>query len=283
MYQFPIQYDEPLFRPPSEGHSIILQVTLGCSWNKCAFCEMYSAKQFRARKEEDVFADVDAFLPYSNQIRKIFLADGDPLVLSTERLVRILNKLKASFPKLQRISAYASPNNLINKTKEELQQIKTAGLSLLYIGLESGDNDVLRFINKGVNQSQMIEALNKSQDAGLNSSVMIINGVGGKKYSEQHAINSAKLINAIQPKYLSTLVLHAYRGMDYLKSRLSVEFNELNKVELIQETKTFIEHLELKETIYRSDHASNHLILKGVLGRDKEIFIEKISELYAGH
>ena len=279
MNYFPIQYDEPLFRPPSEGRSIIIQVTLGCSWNKCAFCEMYTSKSFRARKEEDVFNDIDSLLPYADSIRKVFLADGDPLVLSTNRLIRILEKLKRSFPRLQRISAYASPNNLLNKTKEELQQIKYAGLSLLYIGLESGDNEVLGFINKGVNQSQMIEALNKSQSAGLNSSVMIINGVGGQKFSEQHAINSAKLINAIQPKYLSTLVLHAYRGMDYLKSRLSVEFNELNQIELIQETKTFIEHLELKESIYRSDHASNHLILKGVLGRDKEVFLEKINDI----
>ena len=277
MNYFPIQYDEPLFRPPSEGRSIIIQVTLGCSWNKCAFCEMYTSKSFRARKEEDVFNDIDSLLPYADSIRKVFLADGDPLVLSTNRLIKILEKLKRNFPRLQRISAYASPNNLLNKTKEELQQIKDAGLSLLYIDLESGDNEVLGFINKGVNQSQMIEALNKSQSAGLNSSVMIINGVGGQKFSEQHAINSAKLINAIQPKYLSTLVLHAYRGMDYLKSRLSVEFNELNQIELIQETKTFIEHLELKESIYRSDHASNHLILKGVLGRDKAVFLEKIN------
>ena len=275
----PINYDEPLFRPPSEGRSIIIQITLGCSWNKCSFCEMYTTKSFRARKEKDVFNDIDSLIPYSDSIRKVFLADGDPLVLSTDRLLRILEKLKQSFPKLHRISAYASPNNLLNKTLTELQQIKDAGLNLLYIGLESGDNDVLSFINKGVNQAQMIDALNKSQLAGLHSSVMIINGVGGTDYTEQHAINSAKLINAIQPKYLSTLVLHAYRGMDYLKSRLKIEFNELNQLELIEETKIFIENLDLKETIYRSDHASNHLILKGVLGRDKGLFLERIKAI----
>ena len=279
MYQFPIQYDEPLFRPPSEGRSIIIQLTLGCSWNKCSFCEMYSTKQFRARKEEDVFADIDALLPYSDQIRKIFLADGDPLVLSTDRLVRILNKLKSSFPKLQRISAYASPSNLQRKSLEELRRLQHAGLSLLYVGLESGDDQVLSLINKGSTQSEMIEALNKSKEAGLNSSVMIINGVAGKAFSEQHAINSAKLINATQPKYLSTLVLTAYKGWEHLIKRLSSDFIPLNELELIEETKLFIENIELKETIFRSDHASNHLILKGVLGRDKEVFLEKINEL----
>ncbi len=279
MNYFPIQYHEPLFRPPSEGRSIIIQVTLGCSWNKCSFCEMYTSKQFKARKEEDIFEDIEALLPYADQVRKIFLADGDPLVLSTNKLLSILNKLTNSFPRIQRISAYASPTNLLNKTESELIQLKNAGLNLLYIGLESGDDTVLDFINKGADHKQMIEALNKSQNAGLNSSVMIINGVGGKQYSKQHAINSAKLINAIQPKYLSTLVLHPYKGMDYLKSRIDVDFEELNQIELIEETKLFIENLELNETIYRSDHASNHLILKGVIPRDKEKFLQQINSI----
>ena len=279
MYQFPIQYDEPLFRPPSEGRSVIIQVTLGCSWNKCSFCEMYSTKQFRARKEEDVFADIEALLPYANQIRKVFLADGDPLVLSADKLIRILNKLKSSFPKLQRISAYASPSNLLRKSLEELTNLQQAGLNLLYVGLESGDEQVLKLINKGSTQSEMIEALNKSKEAGLHSSVMIINGVAGKALSEQHAINSAKLINATQPKYLSTLVLTAYRGWEHLISKLGTDFIPLTEGELIEETKLFIENLELKETIFRSDHASNHLILKGVLGRDKDVFLGKINGL----
>jgi len=279
MYNFPIQYHEPLFRPPSEGRSIIIQVTLGCSWNKCTFCEMYSTKQFVARKQEDVFADIDALLPYADQVRKVFLADGDPLVLSTDRLLIILDKLKRSFPKLHRISAYASPSNLQRKTFEELKALQLAGLNLLYVGLETGDNKVLSLINKGSTPAEMIEALNKSKKAGLHSSVMIINGVGGHEFSEQHAINSAKLINAIQPKYLSTLVLSAYRGWEHLISKLGTNFAPLTQGELIEEIKLFIEHLELKETIFRSDHASNHLVLKGVLGRDKAIFLEKINDV----
>jgi len=271
-----IQYNEPVFRPPSEWKSLIIQVTLGCSWNQCAFCEMYTSKQFRARKEEEVFADIDAFIPYAYQIRRVFLADGDPLVLSTNRLLRILSHLRKTFPRLQRVSAYASPNNLIRKSLREIQELKDAGLNLIFVGLESGDDQVLKMISKGESQASMIEGLNKSKQAGLDSSVMIINGVGGKQYSKQHALNSARLLNEIQPKYLSTLVLTAYKGEAHLKSRLSEDFQMLNHLELIQEMRLFVEHLDLEETIFRSDHASNHLILKGVLGRDKESFLNKL-------
>ena len=149
MQGFPIQYDEPLFRPPSEARSLILQITLGCSWNKCSFCEMYTSKKFTARKEEEVFQEIDSFLPYADQIRRIFLADGDPLVLSTKRLLRILEKLKVTFPNLQRISTYASPINLMRKSDQELKELYEAGLTLLYVGIESGDSEVLECIQKG--------------------------------------------------------------------------------------------------------------------------------------
>ena len=276
MFSFPINYDEPLFRPPSEGRSLIIQVTLGCSWNKCAFCEMYTSKQFRARKEADVFADIHAFKPYANQIRKVFLADGDAMVLSTNKLLRILTELKNTFPKLQRISAYASPRNLNDKSVQEMKELFNAGLSLIYVGIESGDNQVLEMVNKGEDFNSIVSGLNKSKQAGINSSVMIINGLGGKEFSEQHAINSAKILNETQPKYASTLVLSTYKGLDYYKSRLKESFTQLNLQELISEMKIFIENTNLQETIFRSDHASNYLVLKGVLGRDKENFLNKI-------
>jgi len=276
MFSFPINYDEPLFRPPSEARSLIIQVTLGCSWNKCAFCEMYTSKQFRARKEADVFADIHAFKPYANQIRKIFLADGDAMVLSTNKLLRILTELKNTFPKLQRISAYASPRNLNDKSVQEMKELNNAGLSLIYVGIESGDNQVLEMVNKGEYFNSIVSGLNKSKQAGINSSVMIINGLGGKEFSEQHAINSAKILNETQPKYASTLVLSTYKGLDYYKSRLKESFTQLNLQELISEMKIFIENTNLQETIFRSDHASNYLVLKGVLGREKESFLNKI-------
>ena len=271
-----IQYHEPLFRPPSEARSLIIQITLGCSWNKCSFCEMYTSKQFTAKKEEEVFADIDAFLPYADQIRRVFLADGDPLVLSTRRLLRILDKLKTTFPNLQRVSTYASPSNLARKSNEELKELYEAGLTLLYVGIESGDSKVLECIQKGETFETTIEGLNKSKAIGMNSSVMIINGVGGTALSEQHAINSAKVLNETQPKYASTLVLTAHKGLEHYKNRFLGEFEELNQVQLFTELQLFMQHLELEETIFRSDHASNNLVLKGVLGKDKERFLEQI-------
>lgn len=273
---FPIEYDEPLYRPPSEAKSLILQITLGCSWNKCSFCEMYTSKRFKARKEEDVFKDIDAFLPYATQIRRIFLADGDPLVLSTERLLRILNKIKQTFPNIQRVSTYASPSNLDRKSPEELKALYDAGLTLLYVGIESGDSEVLEAIQKGETYETTIKGLNKSKAVGMNSSVMIINGVGGKEFTEQHAINSAKVLNETQPKYASTLVLTPHKGIEHYRNRYKGTFTELTQQELFAELQLFMENLDLEETIFRSDHASNNLVLKGVLGKDKERFLTQI-------
>jgi len=278
MLLYPVQYDEPLFRPPSEARSLIIQITLGCSWNKCAFCEMYTEKKFRARSEADIFNDIDAFIPYSHQIRRIFLADGDPLVLSTDKLLRILAKLKSTFPRLTRISTYASPGNLIRKSLTELEELKSAGLDLLYVGIESGDDIVLKNIGKGETFESTVEGLNKSKQAGLASSVMIINGAGGMELSKQHAINSAKVLNETQPKYASTLVLSYYKGLDHFLSRYKSNFKPLSMKGLVEEMHLFMNTTELNETIFRSDHISNHLVLKGVLGRDKKKFINEIQE-----
>lgn len=278
MLGFPIQYDEPLYRPPSEARSLIIQVTLGCSWNKCSFCEMYTSKHFTVRKEADVLAEIDAFKPYADQIQKVFLADGDPLVLSNKRLLPILKRIKETFPNLRRVSTYASPSNLVKKSSEELEELRAMGLSLLYVGIESGDSEVLEAIQKGETFESTIEGLNKSKAAGMDSSVMIINGVGGTLLSEQHAIHSAKVLNAAQPKFASTLVLTAHKGLEHYRNRYKGEFIEMKNVELFQEMKTFMEHLELEETIFRSDHASNRLVLKGVLGRDKERFLKQIED-----
>lgn len=273
---FPINYNEPLFRPPSEARSLILQITLGCSWNKCAFCEMYTSKSFKARKEEEVFRDIDAFIPYREQITRVFLADGDPLVLSTERLLRILKKLNTTFPNLRRISTYASPSNLARKSEDELAILYANGLSLLYVGIESGDSEVLKAIDKGETFETTIEGLNKSKEVGMNSSVMIINGVGGKQFTQQHALHSAEVLNATQPKYASTLVLTAHKGMPHFKNRYQGNFEPLDQQALFEEMRLFMEALELDETIFRSDHASNNLVLKGVLGRDKQRFLDQI-------
>ncbi len=274
-----LSYDEPLFRPPSEAYSLIFQVTLGCSWNRCAFCEMYTSKKFSVKKETDVFKEIEAFREYSSDIRKVFLADGNAFVLSFERLSRILDKLHESFPKLNRVSAYALPKDILSKSDKELKTLSDKGLKLLYVGIESGDDELLQRIHKGETFESSSEALIKARKAGIKLSVMILNGLGGKKYSEQHAINSAKVVNATQPEYLSTLVLSFPYGMDHFKKRFEGEFKELSKTELILEMGNFINHLQLESTIFRSDHASNYLILKGILNRDKGELLRRISQV----
>jgi len=269
-------YDEPVFRPPSEAGSLIIQATLGCSWNKCAFCEMYSSKKFRARPESDVFNEIKDFASYGGDVRKVFLADGNATVLSTDRLLRIMEVINETFPKVRRISSYALPADLISKSDEELKQLFEAGLKLLYIGIESGDDELLKLINKSETAASTIEGINKAQKAGIQCSVMVLNGLGGKKYSQQHAINSAKLLNEIQPDFLSTLVLSFPYGEEHYKTKFAGDYQSMSTGELLAELKLFLEFTDLKSTVFRSDHASNYLILKGILGRSKQGMIEKL-------
>lgn len=277
MLFYPIDYDEPLFRPPSEAYSLIFQVTLGCSWNKCVFCEMYTSKKFKARPIDEVFEEIEKLKSTHIDTRKVFLADGNAFVLSFDRLNRILNKLNESFPKLNRVSAYALPKDILSKSDEELKALAEAGLKLLYVGIESGDDELLNIINKNETYDSTAKALIKARKAGIKLSVMILNGLGGKQYSKQHAINSAKLINEIQPEYLSTLVISYPFGIDHFKKKFQVDFEELSKVGLIQEMGLFIDALNLTSTIFRSDHASNYLVLKGILNRDKNKLMLRIN------
>ncbi|MFP4471845.1 MAG: radical SAM protein [Bacteroidales bacterium] len=281
MFFSPIRYDEPVFRPPSEAHSLILQVTRGCSWNRCAFCEMYTSKRFSVKEENELFGEIDTAAHHYGDVRKIFLADGNAMVLSASKLLGILNYLNERFPKIARVSAYAIPKDLKNKTVEDLKRLQQAGLKLLYVGIESGDDELLRRINKGETAQSTIESLNKAREAGIKLSVMIINGLGGRKYSPQHALHSTEVVNAIQPEFLSTLVLSFPYGIKHFRERFDGEFEELNLVGLLEEQKHFIEKLDLEQTVFRSDHASNYLVLKGILKRDKQELLNRLNEAIA--
>lgn len=268
---YPLTYTEPVFRPPSEWKSLILQVTNGCSWNKCTFCEMYTseAKGFRPKKLELIEQEIVKVAASNLPVGRVFLADGDAMMLPFERLKAILLLIQQHFPHVTRVSSYCLPRNLTNKTVEQLTELKQLGLKLLYVGCESGDNDILRFINKGETFDSSVTALNKIKASGIKSSVMILNGLGGTKYSEQHAINSAKLMNVCQPDYLSTLVVSFPLGQARFEQGFNSDFIPLNQHELFQEMRILLEHLNLDKTIFRSDHASNYLVLKGILGQDK--------------
>ncbi len=275
-YYAPLHYDEPLFRPPSEADSLILQITHGCSWNKCAFCEMYASKQFNIKAEDVILQEIKAVAKLPFDYRKVFLADGNPLVLSTSKLLTVLNAIKSNLPRIRRVTTYALPSNILSKSIEELKELKEAGLTMLYVGIESGDDEVLKLINKSENYTSTVEGLLKAKEAGLKLSVIILNGVGGKKYSEQHAINSAKILNEIQPEFASSLILSFPHGENHYKSKFKDDYNSMNTLELLQEMEIFIEHTQLQSTIYRSNHASNYIDLSGVLSKDKQRFLEQL-------
>ena len=276
MHSFPIQYVEPVFRPPSEANSLILPVTNGCSWNQCTFCEMYTdpQKKFRARPEEEVLEEIRK-CGERMIVQRVFLADGDAMILPTHRLLNILEAIREHLPDVHRVTSYCLPRNLKRKSVAELKELHDAGLHMLYIGAESGDDEVLRRVNKGETYESTREALQKIGDAGIKRSVMILNGLGGKSLSDQHALNSARLMNETQPEFLSTLVVSFPQGMERYKEQFP-DFEPLDQHELFLEAEKLLDTLELEQTVFRSDHASNYLILKGTLGRDKERMLEQV-------
>jgi len=273
-------YVEPLYRPPSEARSLILQVTNGCSWNRCTFCEMYTdpRKRFRLKDQEDIDRELEEVAAENVPIRRIFLADGDAMTLSFRRLRGILESIERHLPGVQRVASYCLPRNLRNKTVAELAELAAMKLSLFYVGCESGDDLVLERVSKGETYASSLAALQKIRAAGARSSVMILNGMGGKRYSRQHAVNSARLMSAAQPEYLSTLVVSFPKGMERYQAGFNDEFEPLDQPDLFQEMYWLLENLELDKTIFRSDHASNYLVLKGTLGKDKGRLLDTVRE-----
>jgi radical SAM superfamily enzyme YgiQ (UPF0313 family) len=275
---FPIRYVEPVYRPPSEAESLILPVTDGCSWNRCTFCEMYKApqKRFRPRSEEEALANIRWRGEQSGpDVKRVFLADGDALSLSMRRLVTVLEAIRRELPGVRRVSSYCLPRNLRGKSVDELKELVSLGLSLVYVGAESGDDEVLERVNKGETAASTLDALEKLGKAGVKRSVMILNGLGGRALSRRHALNSAALINGAQPEYLATLVVSFPGGDEHFRENFP-GWEPLSVIGLIQEMEAFISAMELKRTIFRSDHASNWLVLKGVLGADKERLLAEL-------
>jgi radical SAM superfamily enzyme YgiQ (UPF0313 family) len=273
-------YIEPLFRPPSEAHSLILQVTNGCSWNRCTFCEMYTLpqKRFNLKPQEKVEQELAGIAAAGHKVRRVFLADGDAMTLSVRRLKQILLAIRQHLPRVQRVSSYCLPRNLKNKSAADLAELRELGLELFYVGCESGDDLVLERVYKGETFESSLAALEKIKAAGSKSSVMILNGMGGRRYSEQHAVHSARLMNAAQPEYLSTLVVSFPDGMDRYQQGFLGEFEPLDQLGLFLEMKLLLETLELESTVFRSDHASNYLVLKGILNRDRDELLNTVND-----
>lgn len=280
---FPIRYVDPVYRPPSEAESLILPVTDGCSWNRCTFCEMYTApqKRFRARRPEEVLETLRRCGErFGSDIRRVFLADGDALALPTRRLLETLEAIRVHLPAVRRVSSYCLPRNLRRKSVAELRELAAAGLSLAYVGAESGDDEVLASVQKGETRVTTLEALRKLGDAGIGRSVMILNGLGGKAFSAVHAANSARLLNEAQPEFLATLVVSFPKGEERFRAGFP-GWEPLDRIGLFREMERFIEALDLERTVFRSDHASNWLVLKGTLGKDKARLLGQVREAIA--
>lgn len=270
-------YDYPLYRPPSEAGSLILQITLGCSYNKCTFCHVYKGKKFSVKSEEEVAQHIFLAKQHYPNPEKIFLADGNVLCLNTARILKILELIKTNFPKVKQISSYAGPLDLLRKTDEELAQIRSAGLDLLYVGVESGSDLVLKAVNKGVTSEQMVTAGQKAKKAGFILSCMIISGLGGKEFFEEHAIESGKVISAINPDYFALLTLMILEETPMKAQLDSGEFQLLSPDEVMMELKMMLENLNLENCVFRANHASNYLPLKGILNRDKEKLLAEVN------
>lgn len=273
-------YDTPVFRPPSEADSFILRVTRGCAHNSCTYCNMYRGVKFEKLSDEQIMRQIAiAYSVDRDGVRKVFLADGDALVLPTERLLKILYTLKKYFPNLEKVSSYAAPGDILRKSVDELKQLREAGLQLLYYGMESGDSQTLKDIRKGVNGEQSIEVGKRVRAAGMDLSIMIILGIAGVPGSERHALATAHAINEIKPNYLSALSLMLSRGSELKDQFERGEFTPLPPYGLMEELKVIVEHLDLPETehmVFRSNHVSNYIRLAATLPRDKDLLLKDI-------
>ena len=274
-----LNYDAPLYRPPSEAKSLIFQVTLGCSFNECSFCDMYRSKEYSERSWEEVKGEIDLMAKALPDTTRIFLADGDALNLSTDYMIQIVEYIYQKFPNLERVSCYAMPMNLLKKTPEELNMMNKAGLDRLYLGIETGNDIILKKVTKGATQKTMIKACNKAKDAGYSLSCMVILGLGGSKYTKENAVDTAKVINAVQPDYVGALTLYLENGIkNEFLTKFEGEFERLTDSQAIDELEQLISEIDVSdEIVFRANHGSNAYNVGGTFPQDKQEMLEKIT------
>ena len=275
-----LRYEGLVYRPPSEARSLIVQVTIGCAHNKCTFCTMYKDKQFRVRKKEEVLEDFQmAYDTYGDRIRRIFLADGDALIVRTPDLLDILNFIREKFPSTERVTSYGTPGDILRKSEEELKSLARAGLDMVYMGAESGDAVTLERINKGVTREEIIEAGQKLRRCGIRSSITLISGLGGRERKREHAVESAKLISAIKPDYVGFLTLMLDESTEIYRQIQAGEMELLTPEEVVEEMRLFLTNVDSQGTVFRANHASNYVILKGNLNEDIEEMLQRLDEV----
>jgi radical SAM superfamily enzyme YgiQ (UPF0313 family) len=269
----------PIIRPPAEADSLILQATYGCSHNRCAFCVTYRERPFAPRPFKDIAKEIDHCAEYLQGVRKVFLGDGDPLALSCDKLLPVLTYIKERIPSVRRISAYASPKNFRGKSSSDLARLADAGLTQVYIGFESGDDEVLRRIDKDTTHTEIVEACAKIHNAKIKISAIVILGLGGPELSLQHAENTARLINETRPRFASALTLiRAPRTPGFEEVFALPSFRELSQKEILAECRVLIQGIDADGIIFRSNHVSNYLALEGTLQKSKPRLLAEIDE-----
>ena len=276
-----LNYAYPLYRPPSEANSLIFQVTLGCSFNQCSYCDMYRTKNYSERSWDEIKTEIDITSKSYPATQRIFLADGDAINLSTERLVQILGYLYKKFPSLQRVSSYAMPRNLLQKKDIELMTLRAAGLKMLYVGIESGSDIILKKITKGATYKTIVQSCKKAKQNNYVLSCMIILGLGGKKYTFEHIEETAKIISEVSPDYVAALNLHLDDSLyNEFMTKFKEPFEFLDDLQILNELKLLISKINPSSPIiFRANHASNVYSIKGTLPSDKLKILELISQL----
>lgn len=276
-----MRYEGDIYRPPSEAGSYLLQCTIGCSHNQCTFCSMYKNKKYRIREIDEIMADIQMAARYYPKTEKVFLCDGDALAMPAPDLVRIMERLYRSFPRLKHVGIYAGPKSILEKTDEELGELKKAGLTLGYLGVESGDEEVLKRVRKGVGADEMLRAGQKFRAAGLKLSCMIILGLAGREGSLKHARTSGEILSLIDPEYIAALTLTVRPGTKLLEQVKQGEFVLPDQWEFLMELKELVSHLTVSDCLFRSNHASNYLPVGGHLPEDKDRIVKVLEDVLA--
>lgn len=273
-----MRYKGKVYRPPSEAYSLIVQVTYGCSHNGCAFCDMYDDKHFAMRPMEEIREDFELARQVYRRVERVFLADGDALMRRTDELLQILGLAYGLFPECERVTCYASPTSLHIKSEENLRLLREHGLTMVYMGLESGCDEVLEKMNKGHDAASIVAAGQKARRCGMELSVTAISGLGSRELMTQHAIGTARALSAMKPEYIGLLTLMVERGTPLERWVREGSFTVLGPMEVLQETELFLQHIDSEGSVFRMNHASNYLTLKGTLNRDREALLAKVQQ-----
>ena len=272
-----MRYEGSIYRPPSEAYSLLVQVTIGCSHNTCTFCGMFKEKQFRVRNVEEVIEDLQEARRMYRSVGRIFLCDGDALCLSNNKLRAILETIRELFPECSRVGVYGSAKDILRKSAEELRELRDLGIGIIYIGAESGSDKVLKAINKGVTARELIDAVNFAEEQGLKTSVTFISGMAGREGWEEHAIETGKMISEMNASYVSLLTLMLEPCTPLYRDIQEGNFHVLTGEEVVKETYLMLKHMNPKsECVFRSNHASNYVSLRGNLPQDRDRMLAQL-------